>query len=121
MLQSRSLVLMSVLLLGLGTAGVRAETGHGHGEGSHAVAATAATEAAPTAHANGEYRNTATQGEGHAAVHVAGETGYVSSVILFFMWLFILAIMLGPVVMFFRRPDPPEETAGHGGHGAGHH
>ncbi len=67
-------------------------------------------------------REGAGHGEGHAAAAVAvpHDTDWVYWLAISFLWLFIAAIVLGPIALWIRGPERPEvvshAAAGHAAH-----
>ncbi len=61
----------------------------------------------------------ASEGAEHAA-HVWAPTsfGWVHTVLLGILWLFVLAVLTGPVVLFFQPPPPPDADNHHDAHDA---
>lgn len=53
-------------------------------------------------------------------IKVPEDTSWAREVVVGIMWIFITAILLGPIVMFFRV-EPPPEPAAHDAHDAGGH
>lgn len=66
-------------------------------------------------------REGAVHGEAHAApiIAVPHNTDWVYWLAVSFMWLFIAAIILGPIALWVRGPERPEVVhhAAAGGHG----
>lgn len=68
-------------------------------------------------------REGAAHGEGHAAaaaIAVPRNTDWVYWLAVSFMWLFIAAIILGPIALWIKGPERPEVVShaapGHGAH-----
>ncbi len=61
-------------------------------------------------------------GEGHAAeiVAVPVHTDWVYWLAVAFLWLFIAAIVLGPIALWLRGPEKPEVVSHAAAHGAHH-